>query len=41
MRLPENLDVYFGAPEEFFLAPDTLPPYTRGRLVPVLDDGNF
>ncbi len=40
-RLPENLDIYFGPPEEFFLAPDTQEPYTRGRLVPILDDGNF
>jgi hypothetical protein len=40
-RLPENLDIYFGPPEEFFLAPDTQGTYTEGRLVPILDDGNF
>jgi hypothetical protein len=40
-RLPEDLDIYFGPPEEFFLAPETQEPYTRGRLVPLLDDGNF
>lgn len=40
-RLPESLDIYFGCPEEFFLAPDTLPAYTEGRLIPILDDGNF
>jgi hypothetical protein len=40
-RLPENLDIYFGPPEEFFLAPDTQKRYTRNRLVPILDDGNF
>ncbi len=39
--LPEDLDIYFGPPEEFFLAPDTQELYTRGRLVPLLDDGNF
>jgi hypothetical protein len=40
-RLPEDLDIYFGCPEEFFLAPETLPAYTEGRLVPILDDGSF
>ena len=40
-RLPENLDIYFGPPEEFFLAPDTQELYTRNRLIPILDDGNF
>jgi hypothetical protein len=40
-RLPENLDIYFGPPEEFFIAPDTQELYTRGRLIPILDDGNF
>jgi hypothetical protein len=39
--LPENLDVYFGPPEEFFIAPDTQEVYTRNRLIPILDDGNF
>jgi hypothetical protein len=39
--LPENLDIYFGPPEEFFIAPDTQEIYTRNRLVPILDDGNF
>jgi hypothetical protein len=39
--LPENLDIYFGPPEEFFIAPDTQEVYTRNRLVPILDDGNF
>jgi hypothetical protein len=40
-RLPENLDIYFGPPEEFFLAADTQEPYTNGRMIPILDDGNF
>ena len=40
-RLPESLEIYFGCPEEFFLAPDTLLAYTEGRLIPILDDGNF
>src|SRR5262245_32575415 len=39
--LPENLDIYFGPPEEFFIAPDTQELYTHNRLVPILDDGNF
>lgn len=39
--LPENLDIYFGPPEEFFIAPDTQEIYTRNHLVPILDDGNF
>lgn len=39
--LPENLDIYFGPPEEFFIAPDTQELYTRNRLIPILDDGNF
>jgi hypothetical protein len=40
-RLPDNWDIYFGPPEEFFIAPDTQERYTRNRLVPILDDGNF
>lgn len=40
-RLPENLDLHFGPPEEFFLAPESQERYTRNRLVPILDDGNF
>jgi len=41
-RLPENLDIYFRPPEEFFLAGDSQEPYTRNsRFVPILDDGNF
>jgi hypothetical protein len=40
-RLPENLDIYIGPPEEFFLAPDTQELYTHHRLIPILDDGNF
>ena len=39
--LPENLEIYFGPPEEFFIAPDTQELYTSNRLVPILDDGNF
>jgi hypothetical protein len=39
--LPHNLDIYFRPPEEFFLAPDSQDAYTEGRLVPILDDGNF
>jgi hypothetical protein len=39
--LPENLDIYFGPPEELFVAPDTQELYTRNHLVPILDDGNF
>ena len=40
-HLPENLDIYFGPPEEFFITPDTQEIYTRNHLVPILDDGNF
>jgi hypothetical protein len=40
-QLPENLDIYFGPPEEFFLAPDTQFLYTQDRIVPILDNGNF
>lgn len=40
-RLPLNLDIHFGPPEEFFLAPETQDAYTEGRLIPLLDDGNF
>ncbi len=40
-RLPEDLEIYFGPPEEFFLAPETQEMYTQNRLVPILDDGNF
>ena len=40
-RLPENLQVCFGPPEEFFVAVDSQEPYTAGRMVPILDDGNF
>jgi hypothetical protein len=39
--LPDNLEIYFGPPEEFFIAPDTQEVYTQGRRVPILDDGNF
>jgi hypothetical protein len=39
--LPENLDIFFGPPEEFFIAPDTQELYTHKRLIPILDDGNF
>lgn len=39
--LPENLDIYFGPPEEFFIAPETQEAYTQDRLIPILDDGNF
>jgi hypothetical protein len=40
-RLPMDLQIDFGPPEEFFLAPDTVSAYTDGRLIPILDDGNF
>jgi hypothetical protein len=40
-RLPDDLDIYFGCPEEFFLAPETQAAYTERRLIPILDDGNF
>ncbi len=39
--LPYDLNFHFGAPEEFFLAPDSQDYYTKGRLIPLLDDGNF
>jgi hypothetical protein len=39
--LPECLHIYFGPPEEFFIAPETQELYTRGHMVPILDDGNF
>lgn len=40
-RLPENLHIYFGVPEEFFIASDSEEPYTHGQMIPILDDGNF
>ncbi|HZV04585.1 MAG TPA: hypothetical protein VE999_05805 [Gemmataceae bacterium] len=40
-QLPENLDIYYRPPEEFFIAPDTQEAYTQGRLIPILDDGHF
>jgi hypothetical protein len=40
-RLPENLDIYFGPPEELFLAPETQALYTKDVIIPILDDGNF
>jgi hypothetical protein len=40
-RLPRDLDIYVGVPEEFFLAPDTETAYTGGLLIPILDDGNL
>jgi hypothetical protein len=40
-NLPHDLDVFFGPPEEFFIASDTIGAYTNGRLIPILDDGNF
>src|SRR5260370_35666515 len=40
-KLSTHLEIYFGPPEEFFLEPDTQDEYTQGRLVPILDDGNF
>jgi hypothetical protein len=40
-RQPENLQIYFGPPEEFFLSPDTQLVYTQDRIVPILDNGNF
>jgi hypothetical protein len=39
--LPRNLDIFFGPPEELFLEPETQGVYTEGRLIPILDDGNF
>lgn len=39
--LPENLDIYFGPPEEFFLTESSSEAYTRGGLIPILDNGNF
>jgi hypothetical protein len=40
-RLPNNLYICFGPPEEFFLAPETQDSYTEGLLIPILDNGNF
>ncbi len=40
-RLPKELDIFFGPPEEFFLAPDTQRSYSNAVLIPILDDGNF
>jgi hypothetical protein len=40
-RLPEDLDIFLGPPEEFFIAPDSQELYTEGRLIPLLDDGQF
>jgi hypothetical protein len=40
-RLPDDLDLFFGPPEEFFTSPDSQELYTEGRLIPLLDDGQF
>ena len=40
-RLPEDFDIYFGPPEELFLAPATDEEYPWGDRIPILDDGNF
>lgn len=40
-QLPECLHAYIGPPDEFFIAADTQEPYSKGRLIPILDDGNF
>lgn len=40
-RLPHNLDIFFSPPEEFFLAADSQERYAKGKLIPLLDDGNF
>lgn len=40
-RLPEDLNIYFGPPEELFLAPATDEEYPWGDRIPILDDGNF
>jgi hypothetical protein len=40
-RLPESLEIFFGPPEELFLAPEWQSAYTEDRLIPLLDDGNF
>ncbi|MFD1245075.1 hypothetical protein [Paralysiella testudinis] len=39
--LPENLDFYFGPPDEFFIEPEAQELYTGNYLIPILDDGNF
>lgn len=39
--LPHNLASFFGPPEELFIAPDSQAPYTKGHLIPLLDDGCF
>jgi hypothetical protein len=39
--LPEELNLYFGPPEEFFDDAESQEPYTGGKLIPILDDGNF
>ena len=40
-RLPENLDIFCGPPEEFFLSPESQTIYTHERIIPILDNGNF
>jgi hypothetical protein len=40
-RLPENLHIYFGPPEELFLAAESQRGARDETLVPILDDGNF
>jgi hypothetical protein len=40
-RLPLRLDTYFRPPEPFFRPPDAPSEYLEGRLIPILDDGNF
>jgi hypothetical protein len=40
-RLPENLHIYFGPPEELFLPGGTQRAASDESLIPILDDGNF
>jgi hypothetical protein len=40
-NLPGDLDIYVGSPEELFIAPETQRRFGNGRLIPILDDGNF
>src|SRR6516162_3078887 len=39
--LPKDLDLFFRAPGEFFIGPETQEFYTEGRLIPLLDNGSF
>ena len=38
--LPENMDIYFRPPEEFFMEPEAQEFYTGNHLIPILSSGS-